>query len=116
MNIEAVHPATDRHVVTVVFQVHPEHSGDFRRAVLDNATVSLASEPGCLVFDVCESSTASEFFLYEVYENAAAFDQHLTMAHFKAFDAACAAWNVSKRVSRYAYLPLSAQGAKVSHE
>jgi quinol monooxygenase YgiN len=101
MSTGATHPATDRHVVTVVFQVRPEHRTEFRGAVLDNAATSLASEPGCLVFDVCESQNGAEFFLYELYENTAAFEKHLTTMHFKAFDAACAAQIVSKRVARY---------------
>jgi autoinducer 2-degrading protein len=28
-----------------------------------------------------------QVFLYEVYENRAAFDAHLTSAHFRSFDA-----------------------------
>jgi quinol monooxygenase YgiN len=101
MNTAATGRATDKHVVTVVFQVRPEHSSAFRASVLHNAAASLASEPGCMVFDVCESPNGPEFFLYELYENTAAFEEHLTTAHFKAFDAACAAWSVSKRISRY---------------
>jgi quinol monooxygenase YgiN len=87
--------------VTVVFEIRPESSRAFRRAVQDNAAKSLAGEPGCLVFDVCESPDGAEFLLYELYEDAAAFAEHLESEHFKAFDEACAAWVVSKRVSRY---------------
>jgi quinol monooxygenase YgiN len=87
--------------VTVVFEVAAESSGAFRRAVRDNAAASLASEPGCLVFDVCERANGTEFFLYELYEDAAAFAEHLKTAHFKAFDAACAPWVITKRVSHY---------------
>jgi quinol monooxygenase YgiN len=70
----------DRHVVTVVFRVRDEHVDEFRRAVLANAAASLSAEPGCLVFDVCENADRSQFFLYELYESAAAFDEHLNIS------------------------------------
>ena len=91
---------TDRHVVVVWFQVRPESREAFRKAVLANAAASLRDEPGCRVFDVCEDA-AGEFFLYELYDSAQAFAAHLAMPHFKAFDAQCRDWVVSKKVSRY---------------
>ncbi|HCI20551.1 MAG TPA: antibiotic biosynthesis monooxygenase, partial [Alphaproteobacteria bacterium] len=37
-------------------------------------------------------------FLYEVYDDRAAFDAHLSMPHFKSFDAATAGMIRSKKV------------------
>lgn len=91
---------TDHHVVIVFFQVRPEFRDPFREAVLANAAASLRDEPGCVTFDVCEDA-AGEFFLYELYTSARAFDEHLAMPHFKAFDAQCREWVVSRRVQRY---------------
>ena len=116
MTTDSAFPATDRHVVTVVFQVKPEHVSEFRRAIVENAAASLAEEPGCLVFDVCASPNGTEFFLYELYEDAAAFNEHLATAHFKAFDLACAAWVVSKRISRYERLSASTRTARKTKE
>lgn len=100
--MEASSPAaTDRHVVVVVFGVKPDNAMSFRGAVLDNARTSLMTEPGCLVFDVCEASDRPTFFLYELYKDRAAFDLHLGTDHFKAFDAMSASWVLSKTVSRF---------------
>ena len=88
------------HVVIVFFQVRPESRDAFRQAVLANAAASLRDEPGCVTFDVCEDA-GGEFFLYELYTSAKAFEEHLATAHFKAFDAQCRDWVVSKRVQRY---------------
>lgn len=91
----------DRYVVTVAFEVHPEHLAKFRVAMQANARTSLLVEPGCLVFDVCEASDRPAFFLYELYADEAAFDVHLQAQHFKDFDSASSAWVVSKHVARF---------------
>ena len=92
--------ATDRHVA-VVFEVEPKDATSFRRAVLDNAHTSVMTEPGCLVFDVCEASDGPTFFLYELYKDRAAFDLHLAADHCRAFDAMSKGWGVSKTVGRF---------------
>ena len=55
-----------------------------------NATSSLRDEPGCLSFDVLteHGETSDRVVLYEIYENAAAFEAHRRMPHFEAFHAA----------------------------
>ncbi len=79
------------YVVTVVFRVKPEHLDAFLPMMNANAATSTASEPGCRQFDVCQhSDNPSEIFLYELYDDRAAFDAHLASAHFKDFDAASA--------------------------
>ncbi len=40
-------------------------------------------------------------FLYEKYDDRAAFDRHLASAHFKSFDATVAPWVVSKDVQTW---------------
>jgi quinol monooxygenase YgiN len=92
------------YVVTVKFQVKPEHVESFRPAILSNAASSLADEPGCFVFDVCESGapeSAGEFFLFEVYKDEAAFQHHRTTPHFAKFDAASAPWIADKKFVPY---------------
>jgi autoinducer 2-degrading protein len=87
-------------VVTVTFQVKPEHCDSFREAILANAASSLENEPGCCVFDVSETP-GGMFFLYEVYRDQAAFDRHLTTPHFGKFDAASAPWIMDKKFVPY---------------
>ena len=76
------------YVVTVEFAVKPDSVAAFRPAMLKNAQASLDDEPGCRQFDVCfGKDDPNACFLYEVYDDRAAFDAHLGMAHFKSFDA-----------------------------
>ena len=95
---------TSGFVITVLFTVRPEARDAFRAAVLENAALSLQSEPGCEIFDVCESPTAPEFFLYEVYGSEQDFQAHLATEHFKHFDKLCSSWVTGKQVTRYARL------------
>ena len=88
-------------VVTVAFQVHPQHRAAFREAIRENAAASVAREPGCSVFDVCEKADGSEMFLYEVYDDEGAFKAHLATDHFKRFDSLAAPWVADKRVLTY---------------
>ncbi len=94
------------YVVTVDFQIAPEHIDAFMPLMLENARLSRQTEPGCLLFDVCRpvaaaADHAAHVFLYEVYTDAAAFNQHLRAAHFTAFSTATAPWVVSKVVRTY---------------
>jgi (4S)-4-hydroxy-5-phosphonooxypentane-2,3-dione isomerase len=91
-------------VITVLFTVKPEAKDAFRSAVVENAALSLKNEPGCEVFDVCESFVAPEFFLYEVYGSEQDFKAHLETEHFRQFDKLCASWVTGKQVTRYARL------------
>ena len=88
-------------VVTVVFRAKPEHRAAFREAMLENAAASRTGEPGCRIFDVCEKADASEIFLYEVYDDEAAFKAHLATEHFKRFDAQAGPWVEHKQVLTY---------------
>ena len=86
------------YVITVVFRARAEHRDDFRAAMIENATASRTSEPGCRQFDVCETPDGSEIFLYEVYDDEPAFKAHLATDHFRRFDARVKPWVEDKRV------------------
>jgi quinol monooxygenase YgiN len=88
-------------VVTVVFRPKAEHRMAFRTAILENAAASVKNEPGCSLFDVCESKDGQEIFLYEIYDDEAAFKAHLATAHFKQFDAKAGPWVEHKQVLTY---------------
>ena len=88
-------------VVTVVFIAKPEFRADFRKAMVENATASRTREPGCRQFDVCESADGSQIFLYEIYDDEAAFTTHLATDHFLRFNERTTAWCAEKRVTTY---------------
>lgn len=86
-------------VVTVTFVVKPGRMADFLPPMLNQAASSLALEPGCRQFDVCTDPADPEaVFLYEIYDDRAAFDLHLASAHFTRFDAAVADMVAGKTV------------------
>ncbi len=87
------------YVVTVSFVVKPVHLQDFMQALLANARTSLSVEPGCRQFDVCvDPRNRCCVFLYEVYDDAAAFQAHLAAPHYAAFAHSSAGWVESKTV------------------
>lgn len=88
------------YVVTVEFEAKPEQRDAFRKAMVVNARASREREPGCRQFDVTEDPGGSGLiFLYEVYDDRAAFDAHTASAHFLAFDALVGDW-VARKVVR----------------
>jgi (4S)-4-hydroxy-5-phosphonooxypentane-2,3-dione isomerase len=87
--------------VTVVFVAKPEFRADFRAAMLENARNSRTREPGCQQFDVCESPDGAEIFLYEIYDDEAAFKAHLATDHFRRFNERASEWVADKRVVTY---------------
>lgn len=90
------------YVVTVLFEVASADAEAFRRRVLQQSADSLRAEPGCHRFDVAVDPEApGRIYLYELYDDRAAFDAHLASAHFKSFDADVAPMVGSKRVETF---------------
>jgi quinol monooxygenase YgiN len=89
------------YVVTVVFEPRAEHAPAFLDAMIANARASREREPGCRQFDVCVDD-AGTVFLYERYDDRAAFDAHLASPHFREFDALTREWIARKDVRIYA--------------
>lgn len=90
------------YAVVVSFVVSRDALGEFMPLMIENASASLRDEEGCHQFDVCtDVSRPGEVFLYELYEDAAAFDAHRSMSHFKTFDTATASMIVSKSVQTF---------------
>ncbi|QXI47213.1 MULTISPECIES: putative quinol monooxygenase [Pseudomonas] len=57
---------------------------DFLAAIKANAEASVATEPGCLVFDVAQDRVDPEvIYLYEIYRDDAAYEAHTRTAHFR---------------------------------
>ena len=75
------------------FRVQPEHVAAFIEASLDDARGSVRDEPGCRRFDVIQGTDDdSRLWFYEVYDDKAAFDYHLTTPHFHRWNEAVKGW------------------------
>jgi quinol monooxygenase YgiN len=77
------------YVIIVDFEIKPDHLAAFLPLMAENAAASVREEPGCRQFDVCQDpDTPHRIFLYEIYDDRAAFEAHLESAHFRRFDVA----------------------------
>lgn len=89
-------------VITVDFRAVPGAEAAFLARVRRQAAESLAAEPGCRRFDVCtDPGDGGHVFLYEIYDDDAAFAAHLASAHYAAFDADVRALVAAKEVARW---------------
>ena len=89
-------------VVTVDFTLDPAQRDAFLPLMLENAARSREDEPGCRQFDVCIDPTRPDrVFLYELYDDEAAFDAHLAAPHFSAFAAATASMITARVLERW---------------
>lgn len=92
--------------VIVEFRIEPALVSAFRLAIVENARQSVAIEVGCQQFDVCcDPGDPALFFLYEIYDSADAFAQHLQAPHFLDFDQATRHMVQSKLVRKLHRLP-----------
>ena len=86
-------------VVVVFFEAKAAHVAEFKEAILVNAKASVDDEPGCRQFDVAQDpGDEASFFLYEIYDDEAAFKAHIETPHFKSFDKLSAPWVKDKKV------------------
>ena len=87
------------YVITVDFHLKPESRDKFLGLVRENAALSLANERGCRRFDVCVPLDGSpQVFLYEIYDDEAAFKAHLETPHYKSFAAAAASMVQDRKI------------------
>lgn len=86
--------------VLVDFRLRPGAQPAFRKLVDANARASATRERGCRRFDVVEPrGEADRILLYEIYDDAAAFDAHLGTPHYAAFDTESAPLIAGKSVT-----------------
>ncbi len=91
------------HAVTVVCSDQGRGGGGFSAAHDRKRRSVLKDEPGCRQFDVCtDPDRPGDVFLYELYDDADAFQAHLQTPHFKSFDAKVAGMIAQKTVRTYA--------------
>jgi quinol monooxygenase YgiN len=89
-------------IITVRFVVKQQHLSALNARIRQQAKDTLEREPGCHRFDIgTAADDPRNIFLYEIYEDAKAFDLHLASAHFQAFNADTQDWIESKAVERW---------------
>lgn len=90
------------YAVIVDFKTRPEHAAAFRNEIVANARASVADEPGCRQFDVCvDPQDATQIFLYEIYDDLAAFQAHMGTPHYAVFDKNSAPLVEAKKVRKF---------------
>lgn len=74
-------------VIVAEFRIKPDRIDDFKTLIDWQAGRSIAEEKGCRQFDVCQQQEKPDvFLLYEVYTDAAAFDdEHIKVPRFAQF-------------------------------
>ena len=86
-------------VVCVEFEIEPGQTNVFMGAVRTNAKQSFNQEVGCRQFDVCQDrQIPNSVFLYEVYDDEAAFETHKLTLHYGAFYQATGGMVVNKSI------------------
>jgi autoinducer 2-degrading protein len=75
-------------IIMVRFKVKQDRVNDFVRESVSDARGSVLTEPGCRRFDVIQDNNDPTMVAFcEVYDDAAAIDDHRTRAHFKTWEA-----------------------------
>ena len=75
--------------VCVDFEVDPASLAAFLPLMQKNAAESLANEAGCHQFDITQDpQNLTKIFLYELYDDAAAFETHKQASHYLEFNEA----------------------------
>jgi autoinducer 2-degrading protein len=91
--------------ILVEFTVRPDGVERFRELILANAQASLRDERGCRQFDVLTpAEEPRRIVLYEIYDDANAFDFHIGTPHYKVFAAAAESLIEGRSVRRLAFL------------
>ena len=73
--------------VCVDFEIDLESLDAFLTIMQKNASDSLANEVGCHQFDISQDpQNPTKIFLYELYDDAAAFDLHKKASHYLEFN------------------------------
>ena len=73
--------------VCVDFEIDPASLAAFMPLMQKNAAESLANEVGCHQFDITQDlQNPTKIFLFELYDDAAAFETHKQASHYLKFN------------------------------
>jgi autoinducer 2-degrading protein len=85
----AVARADPHYINAVEIDVVPGQIENYLAAIREVGAATLKTEPGCSEFDITVSQKdPNRLFIFEVYDNADAFDTHLKSDHYKKYAAA----------------------------
>jgi autoinducer 2-degrading protein len=99
------------YALIVTIKIKPEYRERYLEEMLGDARGSVRDEPGCLRFDVLiDSADPNTIYLYEVYKDEAAFQEHVKAPHFIKWRDAVQGWTEGETVVRRAtpYFPADA--------
>lgn len=97
--------------ILVEFTVRPDSVERFRELILTNARLSLQDERGCRRFDVLvPDDDPARVVLYEIYDDAAAFDAHIGTPHYRSFATAADDLITTRSVRRLGLIGPQAPG------
>jgi quinol monooxygenase YgiN len=86
--------------ITVEFTIKKERVEEFTRVVMIQAANSLRHETGCHRFDVCVNEDEPQrIFLYELYANEAALQDHRQTDYYAQFNATIQDWVENRDVT-----------------
>ena len=97
--------------VTVIAQLHPEFSEQYKEAMLRHANNSLTREEGCLGFVVHRHETDPDrFLLYETYRSRKDFEEvHVVAPYLAEVNALIEPW--VKKQELHLWETISPEGA-----
>ena len=85
--------------VCVDFEIERASLAAFLPIMQKNAAESLANEAGCHQFDITQDpQNPTTIFLYELYDDAAAFESHKHASHYLEFNEASGGMITAKSV------------------
>ena len=83
------------YVIIVPIQIEQGHRDDFLEALMVDAKGANEAEPGCLRCDAIQDADDDHrIWLYEVYKDESAFQEHLKAPHFAVFKEAADKWRI----------------------
>ena len=81
------------YVIVAPIQIKPGFKEQFIEEMIGDAKGSVNDEPGCLRFDVIQDGNdPNRIWLYEVYKDEAAFQEHTKQPHFVKWRDAVQDW------------------------
>ena len=81
------------YIIVAAIQIKEGFKERYINGLIENASSAVKEEPGCLRFDVIQDANDdNKIWLYEVYNDEAAFQAHAQSPHFIKFRDASADW------------------------
>ena len=81
------------YIIVAAIQIKEGFKERYISGIIENASSAVKDEPGCSRFDVIQDANdANKIWVYEVYNDEAAFQAHTQAPHYLKFREASADW------------------------